>query len=427
MPIQQQPEINDQGYSQKTGSVGSNDEGFDRDSIELAGQQRFLPLSLNRLVGILLNRFELNDPQRREWYRLFDAIAKVERMHLLVNFDLMSQLYDPFDPDKTYFSENEQSIELTPDFSERLNINIRQLEDTLNRANFEQIELDTVKHAVRTKNDLRLKYEPNFEVFDELRVYGRGFCRVDRPSRNWRKGFRKEMKSHAAWNRLLVLVKFRKGADLGPMIRSDRVYLRLFKDVAFRELEMHLPEQATKLRMPLADRFSIASPVLTGVPMFIYKIYSAAFLITNPLFLGALVIPITKSWQSIAGFRNARLKHMHQMISNLFYLTLANNRQCLSRILEMAWIQESMESILAYWTVSHAQAEGKSMNIDQLSRSVQTLVKNETGVDILFQTHDAIDKLRRLNLLELDGANLCVPPIDKALKELRSIWCNMSP
>ena len=102
MPIQQQPEINDQAYSQKTGSVGSNDEGFDRDSIELAGQQRFLPLSLNRLVGILLNRFELNDPQRREWYRLFDAIAKVERMHLLVNFDLMSQLYDPFDPDKTY-------------------------------------------------------------------------------------------------------------------------------------------------------------------------------------------------------------------------------------------------------------------------------------------------------------------------------------
>jgi hypothetical protein len=211
------------------------------------------------------------------------------------------------------------------------------------------------------------------------------------------------------------------------MIRSDRVYLRLFKDVAFRELEMHLPEQATKLRMPLADRFSIASPVLTGVPMFIYKIYSAAFLITNPLFLGALVIPITKSWQSIAGFRNARLKHMHQMISNLFYLTLANNRQCLSRILEMAWIQESMESILAYWTVSHAQAEGKSINIDQLSRSVQTLVKNETGVDILFQTHDAIDKLRRLNLLELDGANLRVPPIDKALNELRSIWCNMSP
>ena len=55
------------------------------------------------------------------------------------------------------------------------------------------------------------------------------------------------------------------------------------------------------------------------------------------------------------------------------------------------------------------------------------LKKNETGVDILFQTHDAIDKLRRLNLLELDGANLCVPPIDKALKELRSIWCNMSP
>ena len=233
MLIDHPPENPDPATTETASQPDSEADGFDRGAVELAGQQRFLPISLTRLMSILLNRFELDDPQRREWYRLFDAIAKVERMHLLVNFDLMSQLYDPFDPDKTYFSENEQSIELTPDFHERLNINIRQLEETLNRANFEQIELDTVKHAVRTKNDLRLKYEPNFEVFDELRVYGRGFCRVERPTRNWRKGFRKEMKSHAAWNRLLVLVKFRNGADLGPMIRSDRVYLRLFKDVAF--------------------------------------------------------------------------------------------------------------------------------------------------------------------------------------------------
>lgn len=396
-------------------------------TVELAGRQRFLPLSMNRLIGILLNRFDLNDPRRLEWYRLFDAIAKVERMHLLVNFDLLSQLYDPFDPDKTYFSENEQSIELTPDFQCRLEINIRQLEETLNRANFEQIELDTVKHAVRTKNDLRLKYEPNFEVFDELRVYGRGFCRVMRPSRNWRKGFRREMKSHAAWNRLLVLVKFRQGADLGPMIRSDRVYLRMFKDVAFRELEMHLPEQATKLRMPLSDRFSIASPIITGVPMFIYKLYSTAIFISTPLFLGALVLPITKSWQSITGFRNARLKHMHQMISNLFYLTLANNRQCLSRILEMAWIQESMESMLAYWAIWHAQAQGQTINLEQLSRQVEQLIQQEIGIDILFQTHDAVDKLRRLNLLEMDGANLMVLPIENSVDELRKIWRNMSP
>ena len=393
----------------------------------LIGQQKYVPLSLNRLTSILLSKFPLTDPQRRDWFRLFEALANVQRMHLMHHFDLMSQLYDPFDPDKTYFNETEDSVKASLDQDERLAICIRQIEETLNRANFEQIELDTVKHAVRTKNEYKIKYEPNFEVFDELRVYGRGFCLVERPKRNWRKGFKEEMKTHSAWNRLLVLVKFRNDVDLGPMIRKDRVYLRLFKDVAFRELEMHLPEQATRLRMPLADRFSIASPVVTGIPLFLFKIYSTAIVITNPVVLGTLALPLTKGWQSFTGFRNARLKHMHQMISNLFYLTLANNRQCLSRLLEMSWIQESMESILAYWVISHSQAEGKSINTQQLAETIEELIRRETQIDIQFQTHDAIDKLSRLNLLEFDGGNLSVPPIDQAIAELRTRWHSMSP
>jgi hypothetical protein len=115
------------------------------------------------------------------------------------------------------------------------------------------------------------------------------------------------------------------------------------------------------------------------------------------------------------------------MISNLFYLTLANNRQCLSRLLEMSWIQESMESILAYWVISHSQAEGKSINTQQLAETIEELIRRETQIDIQFQTHDAIDKLSRLNLLEFDGGNLSVPPIDQAIAELRTRWHSMSP
>lgn len=394
---------------------------------EILGIQQFLPISLSRFQSQLLSKFELTDPNRLEWSRLINAISRIERAQLLLNWDLLSELYAPFDPDRSYMGDIHIPIDSPEDFRERLDICVRQLEMTLHRANFQRVDLDTIRHAVRSRNDLKLKYEPNFEVFDELRVYGRGVCVVKRPRRNWKKRFKIEMKSHAAWHRLLVLVKFRNGLDLGPLIQTDRVYLRMFKDVAFRELEMHLPEQATKLRMPLSDRFSIASPVITGIPMIGYKMIMAASWMNPALLATILAVPVTKGWQSFAGFRNAKLKHTHQMISNLFYLTLANNRQCLSRLLEMAWLQEAMESILAYWLIHWAVVQQRSIDTRVLDSEAEAFLYKEFHVRVDFQNHDALDKLSRLNLLRRDGASLIVPPPDQALEILKKHWEYLSP
>lgn len=394
---------------------------------QIMGKQQFLPISLSRLQALLLGKFEINDPVRVQWSRLIDAISRIERCQLLLNWDLMSELYAPFDPDRSYLADIQKPIDSNIDFQERLDICINQLELTLNRANFQKIDLDTIRHAVKSRNDLNLKYEPNFEVFDELRVYGRGVCLVHRPKRNWKKGFKIEMKPHAAWHRLLVMVKFRKDVELGPLIRSDRVYLRLFKDVAFRELEMHLPEQATRLKMPLTDRFSIASPMITGIPVIAYKLLMAASWMNPTLLATILALPVTKGWQSFAGFRNARLKHTHQMISNLFYLTLANNRQCLSRILEMAWVQEAMESILAYWVIHHAMIQQRSIDAQILDSDVEKFLQDELGITVDFQNQDALDKLSRLNLLKRNGTSLIVPDPSEALAILRQHWVSLSP
>ena len=39
------------------------------------------------------------------------------------------------------------------------------------------------------------------------------------------------------------MIKFRPHPKLGKFVRSDVVYLRMFKDVPHVDMEMHLPEQ----------------------------------------------------------------------------------------------------------------------------------------------------------------------------------------
>ena len=73
------------------------------------------------------------------------------------------------------------------------------------------------------------------------------------------------------------------------------------------------------------------------------------------------------------------------------------------------------------------QAEGKLINSEQLSSTIEAIIRESSKIDIQFQTHDAIDKLTRLNLLKLDGGNLSVPSIEQTMNELHSRWQALSP
>jgi hypothetical protein len=392
------------------------------------GVQNYVPLSRKLLDSILLSDFGLGDPLRLTWARFFDALGRVQRAQMFLNWDLLRELYQPFDPDNTYLTEDTQTS--SEDKSARLDIFTRQFEEALRAANFQRVEFDVIQHAVRSTNDLRLKYEPNFEVFDDIRVYGRGRCVVTRPRRSFRRAWRTEMHAHHAWHRLVVMVKFRDGVDMGPMVRSDRIYLRIFKEVPFRELEMHLPEQATRIRMPILDKVSVASPVLVGLPTLVSKVLALPILaLMNPVVLGSLLtVPVASGWRSFSGFRNAKLKHTHRMITNLFYLTQGNNRLCLTRICEMGWEQENAEAAIAYKIIHDANAKGQKIDAGGLDLNAERFVQDVRNIRIDFQHSDAIEKLQRLGLLKSRGLQaLEVVPLDEAMEVLRGHWTRMSP
>ena len=90
-------------------------------------------------------------------------------------------------------------------------------------------------------NETGLTYVPDFTLFEHLRVYVRGYTRITRECRNVRSKFRKQTVHLDAYQRLVVAIKFRPGPRLGKFVRSDVLYLRMYKDVPHVDMEMHLP------------------------------------------------------------------------------------------------------------------------------------------------------------------------------------------
>ena len=80
-----------------------------------------------------------------------------------------------------------------------------------------------------------------------------------------------------AYQRLVIALKFKPDTKFDPFVRSDVVYLRMFKDVPHVDMEMHLPEQGTKVRMRWIDKAQIASPLVVGIPTLAFKIMGFGF------------------------------------------------------------------------------------------------------------------------------------------------------
>ena len=159
-----------------------------------------------------------------------------------------------------------------------------------------------IEKAITAPNEMGLTYVPDFSLFEHIRVYVRRFTTISRECRNLTTRFRKRRVSMDAYQRMVVALKFKAGKNLGPLARSDVVYLRLFKDVPHVDMEMHLPEQGTKVRMRNIDKAQIASPLAIAIPTLIAKVMFAS-LVSPFAFGGLLAAPISAGLNSFFGFQ----------------------------------------------------------------------------------------------------------------------------
>jgi len=385
-------------------------------------RDRALPIRPGDLTRLLMAQPGLSAGDREQLGKFGPLLGATFHSEFYERLRELKELYAPLDPDSDYVDLADHSVDRTEDSDEAF---LPPFEAALERANYRKLDVSVIEHAVQAPNEVGLTYVPNFGLFEHLRIYARGYTQIARVFRGPKTKFRKRTMLLDGYQRLVIALKFKAGLELGPFVRTDVVYLRMFKDVPHVDMEMHLPEQGTRVKMRWIDKAQIASPVVMGVPALAMKLLGVGLAaMGNPLLLAPLAIaPISAGVNSFFGFQRAKHKHLSSMIRNLYYLTLANNGSVLTRLVDSAEEEEYKETMLAYFFLWRASESDESWTMEKLDLHVEAFLKSVSGVEINFEIEDALGKMFRLGLARRDSqGRLRAVPIDRALAALDRKW-----
>jgi uncharacterized protein DUF3754 len=382
-------------------------------------RERALPVRQGDLTRLLLAEAGLSDEDRDGLARLGSLLGANFHSEFYSRLLELKELYAPLDPDSDYVSLRDHTLPLSENSDERFLV---PFEATLLRANYRRLDLSVIVEAVSAPNELGLTYTPDFKLFEHLVVYVRGYTKVMRECRSVKTRFKRRRVALDAYQRLILCLKFKSGVKLGSIVRSDVVYLRMFKDVPHVDMEMHLPEQGTRVRMRWIDKAQIASPLVLTLATKIITT-AMAFAISPAALLTLAIAPVTAGLNSFFGFHRAKKKHLYEMIHRLYYLSLANNASVLTRIIDSAEDEEYKEAMLAYFILWRGKADAEPWSVERLDTEIETYLKEQTGVEIDFEVSDALIKLFRLGLAYVDSRqHLVAAPLDQAIQALARHW-----
>jgi hypothetical protein len=380
-------------------------------------RERSLPVRQGDLTRLLLAEPGLTAEDRGRLTAFGRTLGAIFHGEFFEKLRELKELYAPLDPDADYVRLPGCTRPLTDSSDEDF---LKPFEETLERANYRPLDMHVIEEAISAPNELGLTYVPNFRLFEHLKIYVRGYTRIVRNCRSVRTNFRKRTVVLDAYQRMVIALKFRAGEEIGPFVSSNLLYLRMFKDVPHVDMEMHLPEQGTKVRMRWIDKAQIASPLAIGIPTLAMKIILG---LTTPFALGALMVPITAGVNSFFGFQRAKHRHLSSMIQKLYYMTLANNASVLTRLIDSAEDEEYKEAMLAYYFLWRGSEDGEPWNVHRLDRHIERFLTEKTGVEINFEVADALGKLLRLGVAHRDSQGLLHPiPIEEAIATLKHQW-----
>lgn len=383
-------------------------------------RDRSIPIRTGDLARSLLADPALAPSEREGLSQLVRMLGATFHYEFYAWLTELKELYAPIDPDADTVSIPGCTRVATEDADEQF---LGAFEAALIKANYRKLEFQVLEEAIASPNELGLNYVPNLKMFEHLRVYVRGQTKIDRVIRTMKTKFLKRTLTHEAYRRVVILLKFRAGNKLGDYVRDDVVYLRLYRDVPHIEMDMHLPEQGTKIRMPWIDRIQVASPLMVGLPTLVFKALAVSATVSPwaiPILLSG---PIGAGVKSFFGFQRTKQKYLAKMIRHLYYLTLANNSSVINRLIDSAEEEEFKEALLGYFFLWKYRDDPEPWDARRLDGHIEAFLREKLCGDVDFEVSDALAKLNRLGLVRTDPqGHLEAVPIDQALEILDGQW-----
>jgi hypothetical protein len=353
--------------------------------------------------------------------------------------ETLKTLYDPLDPDAP-LARRDVSVAAFERFETAL-------VDSLTRANFTEIDPDTVQTRAATKVLTGLAIKPSSAGIRRMRYFARG-ARAERIERKEWMGLRKHVIDAEVMNDVVVLVGFKADSEIqrddaklfAKMrrgIRPGAALVKSFRNVAAAELvTLHPGARPSMLRR---DQFFLAAPaIVAGTPVLlnlwpaltvIFAVLAAYFgaqgaiddnelkralaAVSGLIAVGAFVMRQRLKYEA------QTLRYQKQLADTVYFRNLANNAGVLDLLIGAGEEQDAKEAFLAYWTLLRSPTPLTKAEIDS---AAETFLHERMNQRVDFDIQDALAKLERLGLVTTDGErHSAIAPAD-ALTKLDAAW-----
>ncbi|MDP7014234.1 MAG: TMEM143 family protein [Pirellulaceae bacterium] len=389
------------------------------------GREHFIPIRKTDLIALLTRELNLvgdDAAQFHEFCRLLDATLHFEHQNCL---EALKESYAFFNPDAVITPLEEIDDAKREQLCDEM---IDRLVGVLHRANYRKLTNEEIDHAVGAASEWGIRLSIDFEVFERLEVFARGDCQLLRARRDWRTWFREVDVLLPIFQRLVVVFRLRDHDRLDDESQPRAVYIKLFKNIPKRDLDMLLP--GSQIRMSLMDRGKIIFPTASGVAVTALKLKGVVWLaFTTGLWgfialCGVVVGAIGYGVKSFFGYQRTKDKYQLSLTKHLYYQNLGNNAGVLFNVLNEAEDQEAREAILGY-ALLWREAGEDGWTPQDLDARAERVLSEQASIEVDVEIHDVMAKLQRLQLAHEQGSGRYVAvPIDEALRQLDHAWDN---
>jgi hypothetical protein len=403
---------------------------------------RFIPFTKSDVIEMCVKDAQLTEAEVegfRDFCRILEALFHYE-FH--ARLEKLKTCYGPFNPDadtRRIFNASEL---------EKMNLQkqlVSEMTAVLDAANFEKVTAQDLQQALAEESLFQIRLEVDFDDFEDVIFFRRGKAIKEETLVKFF-GLSKKKFQFTNYERVAIYIKFKEKSYFDGQDRKKLYFepgstiIKLFHNVPKADLEMLFPN--SKVRMKTIDKIIIGVPAaVSGIIVLVTKLGASLLLVGSVLsfWLGFQdeevqikqqhLIALGAGLGTLGGFlfrqinkyKNRKIKFMKALSDNLYFKNLDNNAGVFYHLIDAAEEEEFKEAVLAYNFLLSAK---EALTKRELDHRIETWLAQRWDCHIDFEIGDAVKKLQRLELIEVDDDHLRCVPLSAARQQLDSIWDN---
>ena len=231
-------------------------------------RERFIPISKSELTDLLIGSSNIAEGDAKKFRDFSKLLAAYYHFEYHDNLENLKTLYEPFNPDADTVSQKE-----FPNKEEMKQKLFEEFGETCDAANYVEMSDEELNEAFEGWSPFGLNLKLDLEDYEKFSIYYRGSVEETHMIRRMPKMWKQVPYTTKIYKRLALLLKIKETAKFKKKYETDKILVKLFKNVPALDLEMLFP--TTKPAVKPFDFVQIYLPVIMGIAMLVWKLVSA--------------------------------------------------------------------------------------------------------------------------------------------------------